>query len=57
VVITGKSAVPHSIKQPGIYSGTMGLEPVRLWNRIVAQMKLGARRAQRQRERKDDNDE
>jgi hypothetical protein len=30
---------------------------VRLWNRIVARMKLGARRAQRQRELKDDNDE
>jgi UDP-3-O-[3-hydroxymyristoyl] glucosamine N-acyltransferase len=49
VVITGKSAVPHSIKEPGIYSGVVGLEPVRIWHRIVARMKLGARREQRQR--------
>jgi UDP-3-O-[3-hydroxymyristoyl] glucosamine N-acyltransferase len=52
VVITGKSAVPHSIKQPGIYSGVVGLEPVRTWHRIVARMKLGVRREQRA--RKDD---
>jgi UDP-3-O-[3-hydroxymyristoyl] glucosamine N-acyltransferase len=57
VFIAGKSAVPHSIKQPGIYSGVIGLEPVRIWHRIVARMKLGVRREQRQRERKDDNDE
>jgi UDP-3-O-[3-hydroxymyristoyl] glucosamine N-acyltransferase len=47
VFIAGKSAVPHSIKQPGIYSGVIGLEPVRLWHRIVARMKLGVRREQR----------
>jgi len=57
VVITGKSAVPHSIKQPGIYSGVVGLEPVRIWHRIVARMKLGVRREHGRRERKDDNDE
>jgi UDP-3-O-[3-hydroxymyristoyl] glucosamine N-acyltransferase len=57
VFIAGKSAVPHSIKQPGIYSGVIGLEPVRIWHRIVARLKLDARRAQRQRDRKDDNDE
>ena len=51
VVITGKSAVPHSIKEPGIYSGVVGLEPVRTWHRIVARMKLGVRREQRQRVR------
>jgi UDP-3-O-[3-hydroxymyristoyl] glucosamine N-acyltransferase len=49
VVITGKSAVPHSIKQPGVYSGVVGLEPLRIWHRIVARMKLGVRREQRQR--------
>jgi UDP-3-O-[3-hydroxymyristoyl] glucosamine N-acyltransferase len=49
VVITGKSAVPHSIKQPGIYSGVVGLEPVRIWQRIVARMKLGERREQHRR--------
>jgi UDP-3-O-[3-hydroxymyristoyl] glucosamine N-acyltransferase len=49
VVITGKSAVPHSIKQPGIYSGVVGLEPVKTWHRIVARMKLGVRREQRRR--------
>jgi UDP-3-O-[3-hydroxymyristoyl] glucosamine N-acyltransferase len=48
VVIAGKSAVPHSIKQPGIYSGVMGVEPVRLWHRIVGRLKLAARREQRQ---------
>jgi UDP-3-O-[3-hydroxymyristoyl] glucosamine N-acyltransferase len=47
VIITGKSAVPHSIKQPGIYSGVVGLEPVKTWHRIVARMKLGVRREQR----------
>ena len=57
VVITGKSAVPHSIKQPGIYSGVIGLEPVRVWHRIVARMKLGVRRELNRRERKDENDE
>jgi UDP-3-O-[3-hydroxymyristoyl] glucosamine N-acyltransferase len=57
VVITGKSAVPHSIKQPGIYSGVVGLEPVRIWHRIVARMKLGVRRELNRRERKDENDE
>lgn len=64
VVITGKSAVPHSIKQPGIYSGVVGLEPVRIWHRIVARMKLGVRREQRHRSQlrqqgtgKDHNDE
>jgi UDP-3-O-[3-hydroxymyristoyl] glucosamine N-acyltransferase len=57
VVITGKSAVPHSIKQPGIYSGVIGLEPVRIWHRIVARMKLGVRRELNRRERKDENDE
>jgi UDP-3-O-[3-hydroxymyristoyl] glucosamine N-acyltransferase len=67
VVITGKSAVPHSIRQPGIYSGVVGLEPVRIWHRIVARMKLGVRREQRHRasgrelrqegKGRDDNDE
>jgi UDP-3-O-[3-hydroxymyristoyl] glucosamine N-acyltransferase len=59
VVITGKSAVPHSIKQPGIYSGVVGLEPVKTWHRIVARLKLGVRREQRLRrdDRKDNKDE
>lgn len=52
VVITGKSAVPHSIKLPGVYSGVIGLEPVKLWHRIVARLKLEVRRDQRR--RKDD---
>jgi UDP-3-O-[3-hydroxymyristoyl] glucosamine N-acyltransferase len=54
VVITGKSAVPHSIKQPGVYSGVIGLEPVKIWGRMVARMKMGVRREQRL--RKDDKE-
>jgi UDP-3-O-[3-hydroxymyristoyl] glucosamine N-acyltransferase len=59
VSIAGKSAVPRSIKQPGIYSGVIGLEPVKTWNRIVARLKLGVRREQRLRmeARKDNKDE
>jgi UDP-3-O-[3-hydroxymyristoyl] glucosamine N-acyltransferase len=56
VMITGKSAVPRSIKQPGIYSGILGVEPVRIWNRLVARLKLGIRREQREL-RKDQNDD
>lgn len=56
VMIAGKSAVPHSIKQPGIYSGVIGLEQVRLWHRIVGRLKVGARRELRQRA-KDQNDD
>jgi UDP-3-O-[3-hydroxymyristoyl] glucosamine N-acyltransferase len=55
-VITGKSAVPHSIKQPGIYSGVVGLEPVKTWHRIVARMKLGVRRDQRLRKEVKENE-
>jgi UDP-3-O-[3-hydroxymyristoyl] glucosamine N-acyltransferase len=65
VMIAGKSAVPHSIRQPGAYSGVVGLEPVRLWARMVGRLKVGVRREQRQRAneprqegmRKDQNDE
>jgi len=64
VFIAGKSAVPRSIKQPGVYSGVFGVENVKLWNRVVGRIKMDARREQRQRGRakiqdvgKDQNDE
>lgn len=51
VFIAGKSAVPRSIKKPGVYSGVFGVEEVRLWNRVVGRVKMDARREQRQRAR------
>ena len=39
VVITGYSAVTHSITRPGVYSGTIPLEEARVWRRLVARFK------------------
>lgn len=44
VVITGMAAVSHSIKEPGVYSSLIPVEPVRRWRRIVARLKLLADR-------------
>ena len=64
VFIAGKSAVPRSIKQPGVYSAVFGVEKVKIWNRVVGRIKMQARREQRQRARelsrdaeKEQNDE
>jgi UDP-3-O-[3-hydroxymyristoyl] glucosamine N-acyltransferase len=42
VVVTGMSAVSHSIAKPGVYSGTMPIEEVRTWRKLVAHFKRGA---------------
>ncbi|MGC1730617.1 MAG: UDP-3-O-(3-hydroxymyristoyl)glucosamine N-acyltransferase, partial [Steroidobacteraceae bacterium] len=43
VVITGYSAVSHSIRSAGVYSSTLPTEEVHAWRRIVARFKrLGA---------------
>ena len=39
VVITGCSAVTHSIASPGVYSGTLPIEEARAWRRLVARFK------------------
>src|SRR5438874_573563 len=39
VVITGYSAVTHSIARPGVYSGTLPVEEVHAWRRLVARFK------------------
>ncbi|HVN44964.1 MAG TPA: UDP-3-O-(3-hydroxymyristoyl)glucosamine N-acyltransferase [Steroidobacteraceae bacterium] len=39
VVITGKSAVSHSITTPGVYSSTIPTEEARSWRRLVARFK------------------
>ena len=44
VVITGMAMVTHSIREPGVYSSGMPIEPARRWKRIVARMKLLADR-------------
>jgi UDP-3-O-[3-hydroxymyristoyl] glucosamine N-acyltransferase len=36
--------VSHSIKQPGVYSSLIPVEPARRWKRIVARLKLLADR-------------
>jgi len=51
VSIAGKSAVPRSIKEPGVYSGVVAAEPVKIWNRIMGRMKMDARRELRLRNR------
>jgi UDP-3-O-[3-hydroxymyristoyl] glucosamine N-acyltransferase len=42
VVITGCSAVTHSIARAGIYSGTLPIEEARTWRRLVARFKRSA---------------
>jgi len=39
VIITGFSAVSHSIARPGYYSGTLPIEEARTWKRLVAHFK------------------
>ncbi len=39
VVITGGSAVTHSIKAAGVYSSAIPIEEVRTWRRLVARFK------------------
>ncbi len=46
-VITGMAMVTHSIKQPGIYSSGIPIEPIRRWKRVVARLKLLAERGER----------
>jgi UDP-3-O-[3-hydroxymyristoyl] glucosamine N-acyltransferase len=47
VVITGASAVSHSIPKPGVYSSTLGTEDARLWRRLAARFKRGEQLAAR----------
>ena len=42
VVITGCSAVTHSIAKSGVYSGTLPLEEAHAWRRLVARFKRSA---------------
>jgi UDP-3-O-[3-hydroxymyristoyl] glucosamine N-acyltransferase len=59
------AAVSHSIKEPGVYSSLIPVEPVRRWRRIVARLKLladpggraGAEAKQEQRQRSADQDD
>lgn len=39
VVLMGMAAVTKSIRQPGVYSGVIPVQPVRRWRRIVASIK------------------
>jgi len=39
VVITGYSAVTHSIASPGVYSGVLPVEEAHAWRRLVARFK------------------
>jgi UDP-3-O-[3-hydroxymyristoyl] glucosamine N-acyltransferase len=39
VVITGYSAVSHSIASPGVYSSTLPAEEARSWRRLAARFK------------------
>jgi UDP-3-O-[3-hydroxymyristoyl] glucosamine N-acyltransferase len=65
VVITGMAMVSHSIKEPGVYSSLIPVEPVRRWRRIVARLKLladrdvrtGPRGKQEQPQRSGDEDD
>jgi UDP-3-O-[3-hydroxymyristoyl] glucosamine N-acyltransferase len=43
-VITAMSGVSRSIREPGMYSGLIPIEPVRRWRRIVGRLKLLADR-------------
>jgi UDP-3-O-[3-hydroxymyristoyl] glucosamine N-acyltransferase len=43
VVITGSSAVSHSLPKAGVYSSALTTEEVRTWRRLVAHFKRGAR--------------
>ncbi len=43
-VFTGMAMVSHSIRQPGVYSSLIPVEPLRRWKRIVARLKLLADR-------------
>jgi UDP-3-O-[3-hydroxymyristoyl] glucosamine N-acyltransferase len=42
VLITGCSAVSHSITTAGVYSGTLPFEEVHIWRRLVARFKRSA---------------
>jgi UDP-3-O-[3-hydroxymyristoyl] glucosamine N-acyltransferase len=42
VVITGCSAVSHSIGSPGLYSSTIPVEAAHAWRRLVARFKRSA---------------
>ncbi|MBV8495671.1 MAG: UDP-3-O-(3-hydroxymyristoyl)glucosamine N-acyltransferase [Gammaproteobacteria bacterium] len=50
VVITGFSAVSHSIASAGVYSSTLPIEEARTWRRLVAHFKRGGRLERRLRE-------
>jgi UDP-3-O-[3-hydroxymyristoyl] glucosamine N-acyltransferase len=41
-VITGMAMVTRSIKEPGVYSSLIPIEPLRRWKRVVARLKLMA---------------
>jgi UDP-3-O-[3-hydroxymyristoyl] glucosamine N-acyltransferase len=47
VVITGFSAVSHSINAAGLYSSTLPIEEARTWRRLVARFKRSARLEER----------
>jgi UDP-3-O-[3-hydroxymyristoyl] glucosamine N-acyltransferase len=47
VVITAMAAVSGSIKEPGVYSSLIPIEPARRWRRVVARLKLMADREAR----------
>jgi UDP-3-O-[3-hydroxymyristoyl] glucosamine N-acyltransferase len=42
VVITGRSAVTHSIAKPGVYSSAIPIEEARTWRQLVARFKRSA---------------
>ncbi|HKD54060.1 MAG TPA: UDP-3-O-(3-hydroxymyristoyl)glucosamine N-acyltransferase, partial [Steroidobacteraceae bacterium] len=43
VVVSGYSAVSHSLAGPGVYSGTLPVEEVHTWRRLIARFKRSAR--------------
>lgn len=43
-VFTGMAMVSHSIREPGVYSSLIPVEPLRRWKRVVARLKLLADR-------------
>jgi UDP-3-O-[3-hydroxymyristoyl] glucosamine N-acyltransferase len=47
VVITGASAVSHSITAPGVYSSTLPCEEAPTWRRLVGRFKRGDKLAER----------
>jgi UDP-3-O-[3-hydroxymyristoyl] glucosamine N-acyltransferase len=44
VVVTAMAAVSRSIREPGVYSSLIPIEPLRRWRRVVARLKLMAER-------------